>query len=132
MSFSASFLCSFYTVHPSLLTLPHLHQLCWADLIGYSELKKRDVCVTGHRASIRHPATSPHLTSWRSIFLFYPWKDVCLGTCVSTIKDHVTETVNHCNFGDGQLVYSLDCISIEVSSLSCSRSSDYLQTPAAQ
>lgn len=125
-------LCSFYTVQPSLLTLPHLHHLCWADLIGYSELKKRDVCVTGQRVSIRHPATFPQLTSWRSLFLFYSWKEVCSDIYVSLIKDHVTETVNHHNFKDGQIVYSLGCISIEVSSLPCSRSSNYLQTPAAQ
>ena len=91
-------LCFFYTVKPSLLALPHLHHLCWADLIGYSELKKRDVWVTGHRASIRHPATFPHLTSWNSIFLFYPWNDICSETYVSTIKDHVNETVNHRNW----------------------------------
>ena len=64
--------------------------------------------------------------------MFYPWKDISSGTYVSAIKDHVTETVNHRNFEDGQLVYSLGCISIEVSSLPCSRSYDYLQTPAAQ
>ena len=35
------------------------------------------------------------------------------GPCVSTIKDHVTETVNHCNFEDGHIVYSLGGISVE-------------------
>lgn len=35
------------------------------------------------------------------------------GSCVSTIKDLVTETVNHRNFEDGQIVYSLGGISVE-------------------
>lgn len=35
------------------------------------------------------------------------------GPCVSTIKDHVAETVNHCNFEHGQIVYSLGGISVE-------------------
>ena len=33
--------------------------------------------------------------------------------CVSTIKDYVSETVNHRNFEDGQIVYSLGGISVE-------------------
>ena len=35
------------------------------------------------------------------------------GPCVSTIKDHVSETVNHRNFEDGQIVYSLGGILVE-------------------
>lgn len=43
--------------HPPL----HLPHLCWANLIGCSEFKNRDACVTGQRVSLGYPVTLPQL-----------------------------------------------------------------------